>query len=222
MKIFIFILIFLPAIAEDKAAKEIMNAFFIKQKEAIAIAVKKLEMKIEDLVMSGDEQELKEVEGYIAKLKAEQKNILENYTSVVRTKTLNLKNRIKIYRYYISLENKEVRHGQETIWYKNGKQATKTIYKHGRKDGESKQWYEDGTLAAIHIHNDGIKNGKWKIWHRNGELARIEIYNNDKKDGKWESWHENGQLAVTSTYNKNTKIGEWKYWYENSKLARTQ
>jgi antitoxin component YwqK of YwqJK toxin-antitoxin module len=85
-------------------------------------------------------------------------------------------------------------------WHENGRIATETNYKDGKKNGLYRGWHRNGNLATEANYKNGILNGLYRWWHENGHLLKDSTYKDGILDGLYKTWRENGQFLKESTY----------------------
>jgi antitoxin component YwqK of YwqJK toxin-antitoxin module len=69
-------------------------------------------------------------------------------------------------------------HGNETIYYANGKVKEATVYNFDEKDGAYRLYYENGKIYKEGQYLLGNEHGEWKIYSVDGKLSEILMYNN--------------------------------------------
>jgi antitoxin component YwqK of YwqJK toxin-antitoxin module len=62
---------------------------------------------------------------------------------------------------------------EEKIYYENGQLGEVTIWKNGKKEGESKQYHKNGQLKEVTNYKNGKREGEDKYYFLNGE---VEIF----------------------------------------------
>ena len=122
-----------------------------------------------------------------------------------------------------STEYQENGQPKEKIFYKNGREVSKTIfqyyengqlgykgnYKDGKEDGLSEGFYENGQLGYRWNHKDGKRDGLSEEFYDNGQLLSRGNYKNGKKIGDWNSYKKNGE---------DISNGLWERFYDNGQL----
>lgn len=145
--------------------------------------------------------------------------------------------------------SRNLRNGDWTIWYNNGRIWMLGAYNYGQMDGRWKYWgdglnmdtyTEEGQLLKgaknghwkyfypnTNLESEGdwnmdLRTGTWKFWYPGNQLKRVENWANGVKDGLWQFWHINGQKEREEHYNGGVKHGTWTFWYKNGNLERKE
>ncbi|HEX2921580.1 MAG TPA: toxin-antitoxin system YwqK family antitoxin [Bacteroidales bacterium] len=130
-----------------------------------------------------------------------------------------------------------------TLYYQNGKPASKGNYKNQLKEGKwqffgedssyvmseefymnnlkeglSIKYYPDGKVAEELFYKKNLKNGAWSRNYENGKPWIRAFYSNNMLDGKYESWYENGMQQLTGQYKFDRKDGLWNFFNADGKL----
>lgn len=187
--------------AENESAKSIVRSFLIGQHKEINRILKKLDTKIENIVMAGEDEEAIDIEKLKDKLKAQQEYISKSLTQIVQSETVfyGSGEKKRHTEYYVGKNNKKVKHGKETFWYEDGKKSRELSFDHGLENGKWMTWYKNGQLASIFSYKKGIDHGEWKFWYEDGKIARITIYKSGKSSGTWR-WYKDGKEIASRSY----------------------
>jgi len=65
-------------------------------------------------------------------------------------------------------------HGEQRVWYHDGKLMEQRHFDHGREHGEQKAWWPNGQLMMQGVSIQGKRYGGYKYWDVAGNPAKIE------------------------------------------------
>ena len=125
-----------------------------------------------------------------------------------------------------STEYQENGQPKEKIFYKNGREVSKTIFqyyengqlgyrwnhKDGKRDGLSEEFYDNGQLLSRGNYKNGKKIGDWNSYKKNGE---------DISNGLWERFYDNGQLMMRGNLKDGKEDGRWIFFDRDGNLTET-
>ena len=97
-------------------------------------------------------------------------------------------------------------HGEQFVFYSNGKITERSLFKNGLLDGISSKYSSKGILIEEVAYKKGKPNGLAKYFELNGNLKETGIYIDGKRVGKWE-YYLDGELTQKNEKNKFNKKG---------------
>ncbi len=100
------------------------------------------------------------------------------------------------------MQNGEMKDGEHSTYYPDGKLKYKVEYKDGKANGRVRQYYTDGKLYMEAVFKDGRRNGKCTYFFKNGSAYSVSNYVNGNKEGIESKYWENGKLLSVNTYKK--------------------
>jgi antitoxin component YwqK of YwqJK toxin-antitoxin module len=89
----------------------------------------------------------------------------------------------------------EQKHGQWTVWYRNGNKMSEGQYERGMLMGLCTWWYENGQKQAEGEYQNGLKAGTWISWHPNGLKETQGEYKDGRLVGKFMHWDIDGRVV---------------------------
>lgn len=87
----------------------------------------------------------------------------------------------------------------------------------GLQQGELLVYFENGTEAERSLYKDGKLYGKSYLYNENGIKIKEFYYSNDVLNGPSKFYTTSGQILIEGSYKNGKKHGIWKY-YEKGKL----
>jgi len=66
-------------------------------------------------------------------------------------------------------------HGEQRVWYHDGKLMEQRHFDHGREHGEQKAWWPNGQLMMQGVSVQGKRYGGYKYWDIAGNPTKVEI-----------------------------------------------
>ncbi|MDD2204759.1 MAG: toxin-antitoxin system YwqK family antitoxin [Bacteroidales bacterium] len=118
-------------------------------------------------------------------------------------------------------EGKYFEKKRDSIWtfYDNsGVLKSRETYLNDLKNGESSMYYANGKISGVYEWKNGNKDGLWKEYYSSGNLKAAGFYTNDKLAGGYKLFHPNRQLCVEGYYADDVRDGVWKYYDETGNL----
>ena len=99
--------------------------------------------------------------------------------------------------YYYNKENQCVR---EVDFHDNGAIYMEGEIKNDLRNGEWTSYFLDGKVQSKGYYVDGIRTGKSLVYHENGQLWMDGYYSDDHKCGEWIFYDEQGYEFMRQDY----------------------
>lgn len=93
-----------------------------------------------------------------------------------------------------------IKDGEQSIFYKDGKLKYKVEYKNGKANGRVRQYYTDGKLYMEATFKDGRRHGKCTYFTKKGSAFSVSNYENGSKEGIETKYWENGKVLSVNTF----------------------
>lgn len=178
------------------------------------------------------------------------KEVLIVITAILCLASCQPDNRVEIIEDGVMIEMYEIdedslRHGVTHKFYSEGKPYEKSLYVHGKLDGERLLYYESGvieirerhcmgmfcdTLTTYYpsgskkfegVYNHGILSGMVRVYYESGELKEEVSFINNIEQGPFTEYHENGAVKWKGTYlNGPNEFGELEEYNESGEKVR--
>lgn len=127
-----------------------------------------------------------------------------------------------VYRADISYKpGTNIKHGEEVLYYQNGKVAQKANYSDGKKDGLYQIFSQKGVLIYEAWYRNGLLDGKSKLFNvTNGNIKSEMNFNNGVQEGQMQIYSPSGKLWHKITYAQGKKEGKAYEYNELGEVVR--
>ncbi|NVO18574.1 MAG: toxin-antitoxin system YwqK family antitoxin [Bacteroidetes bacterium] len=117
----------------------------------------------------------------------------------------------------------DVKQGNTTYYYPDGKVRMYVPFENGLEQGISKEYAKDGTVITYIEYKkgfmvsrerinrkdrNGLKQGRWKFFFDSGLVKLDGVYKDDKRNGYFKEYDENGQLLTVKKYQNDVEVLE--------------
>ena len=105
-------------------------------------------------------------------------------------------------------------------FWKNGQLQSESLYKEGKREGDSKAYYENGNLKSEGFYRKGEVEGTYKMYYENGSLMKEVPYKkgNTGATGTVKEYYKDGNLRREMFVDNGEIRGIVKEYYKNHKL----
>lgn len=109
-------------------------------------------------------------------------------------------------------DGREVRHGRELEFDRQGNKLAERFFRNGEPTGNWLRWWPNGKqrMELQYRGPDVAMPMSW--WHENGALAEQGLARDAVKEGEWSSWTDAGVLVEQGSYTNGLRSGHWKFW----------
>ncbi|MEE2644174.1 MAG: hypothetical protein VYD19_04520 [Myxococcota bacterium] len=107
-----------------------------------------------------------------------------------------------------------IRHGDYTLWHRNGQVKERGAYNYGKRHGRFSSFWQNGQIREEGEFLNGIRNGDFKLYSDNGKSVKIGVYFMGYKHGPWvnkvtaingravelHTYYESGRASLEDNY----------------------
>ena len=116
------------------------------------------------------------------------------------------------------IDQDSLRHGVTKKFYPTGQTFEKSIYKHGKLNGERLLFYENGVVEIRENYCDGMFCDTITTFYKSG-IKRFEgVYNHGIMTGIVRGYFESGALKEEVTFLDNMEQGPFTEYHENGNI----
>lgn len=110
-----------------------------------------------------------------------------------------------------------LRHGEQHVYYNNGRLRETGTFVRGVRHGEFRSWYKAGQLYISCTYDHGRLHGELWMWSTSGRPLLWRGYKHGKKDGAEYHWYVGPaqQLYQAAIYRDGLLCGPYMTWYNN-------
>ena len=96
--------------------------------------------------------------------------------------------------------DREGRWVSEADYYDNGIMMMEGTVANELRNGDWTSYFPDGKVQSTGVYKDGLRVGKSKVYHENGQLWMDGWYTEDHKCGEWIFYDEQGYEIERKNY----------------------
>lgn len=125
------------------------------------------------------------------------------------------------YEYYFDLwSEREVKHGRQTKWRKNGSISMQSNFVHGKLSGLEKKYRRNNQTRTQTHWKNGYRDGKKAEFDRKGRIASESAFSQGMLNGISYLYYRNGNVKVLATY-KYGKLNGFRCRFRKSGKGKT-
>ena len=87
-----------------------------------------------------------------------------------------------------------------------GRMRCEVEYKDGERHGEWSLWYKNGRKMFERHYKDGMKHGWFRAWDVNGQIRVEREYKDGKAHGTWSAIDEKGTIMARTHYSRGNLV----------------
>ena len=127
----------------------------------------------------------------------------------------------------------DLKHGEEVLFFNNGKKKSSIVYVANYPLGKFKFWNELGTLIQKGSYDtlmrvfpnrtnevSKVLSGKYESYFQNGKKEKVCFYLKGKLHGKSKEWYASGFTRYEAEYKNGLVYGKEISWYENGNKCK--
>ncbi len=123
---------------------------------------------------------------------------------------------------FLSSNEPEIKEGECTFYYENGKVSSISNFIHNKMNGLSTNYYLNGKISSVGTVKNDSNDGVWHWYYESGNLNGRTTFSNNKVNGLLEIFYENGKLKSKGTKINGLLDGQSVNYYENGNVELIQ